>query len=206
MTAADVNDALKTPLVVLHDIEDTEWMGLCPRCVGSDEEEQDGHEDEEENGYLPSRCEIDHAFDDFESLDNEELPANMPSDSHGEAESPEPPYAISLFANFKVYVAAKELQIPALQLLARTRFTHSLRSHWARFADLSTLIEQVYLHTDSNEPLRVLISQMVAAEYGKEYSVASKDGIRAVMARNGEFARDVLDTTLRMRTKWGDSE
>ncbi|KAJ0115567.1 hypothetical protein J7T55_010390 [Diaporthe amygdali] len=206
MTAGDVNDALEKPLVVLNDIEDTEWMGLDPQCEVFDEEGQDGREDEEDNGYLPSPCEIDHPCDDVESLDEEELPANMPSDSQGEEETPQPPYAISLFANFNVYIAAKELQIPALQLLARLRFTHSLRSHWARFADLPTLIEQVYLRTDSSEPLRALISQMVAAEYGTGYSVASEDGIRALMARNGEFARDVLDTTLRLRRRWADSE
>lgn len=193
MTAEDVRGALESPIVVVSDVEDPEWTADCIECGGSEEEEDDDDDDE----YFPYTCDINGPLEfDWELVDEEE-PVEDPS---------QPPYEISLFANFKVYIAAKELQIPSLQLLARERFAHSLRSHWARFADLPLLIEQIYLRTDRGDPLRALICRIVAADYDIEYEMTFKAEIRELMTRNGEFATEVLETGLRMKSEWADIE
>lgn len=224
MTADDVCDALKAPLAILSGEESRGWTALCSQCDNSEKEESEGEieeegegeteeggegetEEEGEDEYLPDRCEIDcSSADESESSDNETPPVNTQSESKSPTTPPQPPYPISLFINLKVYNAAKELQIPALQLLARERFAHSLRSHWARFSDLPTLIEQVYLRTDSSDHLRSLICQIVAAEYQRGQRVDFKVKVRELMIRNGEFAADVLDAVLRLGADWADMD
>lgn len=194
MTSNDVHDALEAPLAVLSDVEDPEWVAESTECDGSKGIEQ------EQDEYLPSSCDIHCALEyDSDSSEDEMPSAEIPS------EPQQPPYKISLFANFKVYIAAKELQIPALQLVARERFAHSLRAHWARFADLPALIELVYAKTDESDPLRALICQVAAARYDSKFDMASKANIRELMTKNGEFAAEVLDATLRLRDGWTDT-
>lgn len=198
MTADDVRDALEAPLVAVSDVEDPEWTATCLEC--DDSEGDDGGDE-----YLPYTCDINSSLDfDLEPIDDEGPLVNVLSESRVVEDLPQPPYEISLLANFKVYIAAKELQIPSLQLLARERFAQSVQTHWVRFADFPALIEQVYLRTDESDPLRALICRIVAASYDNEYEMAFKAEIRELMARNGEFATDVLDTALRLRSEWAD--
>lgn len=205
MTAADVRHALEAPLAALSHVVDPEWTGRCTRREESKGKEDEGVEDQED--YLPDRCENhDSSDDDFEPLDDEDSLVNLPVEEQGPATPPQPPYTISLFANFEVYIAAKELQIPALQLLARERFAHTLRTHWDRFAHLDLLIEEVCLRTNHDDPLRALVCQIVAAEYDIGQRLDFKVKIREVMARNGGFATDVLDMVLRLKNEWADIE
>lgn len=194
MTLKDVHEALEAPLLVLSDVEDPEWVAESTESEGTEETGQ------EQDEYLPSKCDI-HCALEYVSypLKDEMLSVDITS------EPQQPPYEISLFANFKVYIAAKELQIPALQLVARERFAHSLRAHWARFADLPALIELVYARTDESDPLRALICQLAAAGYDSKFDMASKAEIRELMTKNGEFAAEVLDATLRLRSGWTDT-
>lgn len=177
MTDKDVLEALEAPFAVLSDVGDPEWVAESTECDGSKDTEQ------EQDEYLPPSCDV-HCPLEYNSdssgdeIDSVEIPL----------EPLQPPYEISLFANFKVYIAAKQLQIPALQLVARERFANSLRAHWARFAELPTLIEQVYSRTDKGDPLRALICQIVAAAYDSDFYMASKAEIRELMSKNGEFA------------------
>jgi hypothetical protein len=175
----------------------------------SDEEqdpdvEQDSDEDMDE--YVPYSCDIHCplAFDS-DSSNDEVSSVDIPTRPQSPMNLPQPPYAISLFANFRVYVAAKELQIPALLLVARNRFVHSFQAHWARFADLPGLIEQVYSWTDEGDPLRALICQIVAAGYDSKFEMDFRTEIRELMVKNGEFSAEVLDATLRLRRGWTDT-
>lgn len=202
MTAEDVRDALDAPPVVARDVEDPKWIGYCHECDNA----EDGDDDDDDDEYLYDPCDVHCPLDlDIEPVDDEGPLVDVPSESEAQDEWSLPPYEIGLFANLDLYVAAKELQIPALQLLARDRFTHSVRTHWARFDDFPALIEQVYWRTDESDPLRALISQIVAADYGNEYNMSFKAKIRELMARNGELATDVLDTALWLRREWADT-
>lgn len=194
MTANDVRESLEAPLLVLSDVEDPEWVAESTERDGSKDTKQ------EQDEYLPSSCDI-HCALEYASypLKDDVLSVDVPS------EPQQPPYEISLFANFNLYIAAKELQIPALQLVARERFVHSLRAHWARFADLPALIEQVFSRTDGSDPLRGLICQIVGAVYDSEFDMAFKAEIRELMTKNGEFAAELLDATLRLRSGWTDA-
>lgn len=234
MTAADVCNALEAPLAVASDEDRSEWKGLCSRCENSgdtvDEETyqreekiedavertyggtKDIQDEEGQDEYLPDRCEIDYSTDDespdgdSDSSDDEKTHVNIPFDPQGTAEIPYPPYEISLFANFDVYIAAKDLQIPALQLLARQRFAHTFRSHWSRFTHLTALIDDVYLRTDESDTLRALICRILASMYDSEYGKDSKAKIRELMTRNGEFAADMVDLVFRLQSEWADME
>ncbi|KAK7727947.1 BTB/POZ domain-containing protein 19 [Diaporthe eres] len=203
MTAADVRRALEAPLAVVNDVVDLESTGHCTQR----EEPKEDEEVEDQDEYLSDNCEnYDSSDDDFEPLDDEDSLVGVPVERQDPATPARPPYTISLFANFEVYIAAKELQIPALQLLARERFTHTLRAHWDRFAHLDSLIEVVYLRTNHDDPLRALICRIVAAGYDGKYGMVLKDRVRRFMLRNGEFATDVLDTVLRLKREWADME
>lgn len=206
MTEVDVRDALKEPLAVASSKEGWRWKTLCTHCDDSERDKDDGVAQEEaEDGYLPDRCEIDcSSGGNSESSDDDIPPVNTQSESKSPTTPPQPPYPISLFINLKVYNAAKELQIPALQLLARERFAHSLRCYWARLSDLPGLIQQIYVRTDNGDPLRSLICQIVAAEYGNGRRMDFKVKVREAMAGNGEFATDVLDAVLRLGEEWAD--
>ncbi|KAG6355926.1 hypothetical protein INS49_015310 [Diaporthe citri] len=205
MTVDDVRHALEAPLAVVSDVVDPEWTGHCTQREKSEGKENEGVGDQDE--YLPDRCEDhDSSDDDFEPLDDEDSLVNLPVERQGPATSPQAPYTISLFANFEVYIAAKELQIPALQLLARERFAHTLRAHWDRFVHLDSLIEEVYLRTRHDDPLRALTCHIVAAEYDRGQKLDFKVKVREVVARNGEFATDVLDAVLRLQSEWVDME
>lgn len=202
MTADDVRNALVAPLAVMSDVADPECRADCTQCEASEDSQDDGADEQDEN--LRDLCEIHSpSDDDLEPLNDEESLISEPAERHGPVK---PPYTISLFTNFDVYIAAKELQIPALQLLARQRFSQTLRSYWARIAYLPDLIEHVYLRTDDGDALRALLCQIVAARYDSEYYMDFKAKIREVMVRNGEFAADVLDTALRLRCEWADTK
>lgn len=206
MTADDIREALKTPLAVASVEEGRGWRALCTQCDDSEREKDEREAQEEgEDEYLPDRCEIDYSSgDDSESSDNEIPPVNTPSESESQTTPPQPPYRTSLFINLKVYDAAKELQIPALELLARERLAHSLRSHWARILDLEILIQSVYLRTDKDDHLRSLMCRIVAAEYSRGRRKDFKVQMREVMAEDGEFATDVLDAVIRLGDEWAD--
>lgn len=205
MTADDVRHALEAPLAVVNDGVDLEWTGHCTQREEPKGEEVEEIEDQDE--YLPDCCEnYDSSDDDFEPLDDEDSLVGVPAERQGPATPPRPPYTISLFANFEVYIAAKELHIPALQLLARERFAHTLRAHWNRFVYLNSLIEEVYLRTNHDDPLRALICRIVAAGYDGRYGMGFKYRVRRLMLKNGEFATDVLDTVLQLKSEWGDME
>lgn len=210
MTVDDVQKALEAPLAILSNSEDPEWSAECLWCGDSDSEDGGGAceggdsdgGDSDGGEYLPCTCDIHNPLN-F----NMDIPCVYGKPLFDVPLGPsQPPYEISLFANFKVYIAAKDLQIPSLQLLARERFAHSLRSHWSRFAELPLLIEQIYMQTDRNDPLRTLICRIVAADYDIEYEMAFKTEIRELMTRNGEFATEVLETGLRMKKEWADME
>lgn len=191
MTINDVHDALRAPFDALSYMDDPRLRGICTQCEYFTEEGDEGDSQEEwEDGTLPDRSSSDGYCD---SSDDEVSPG-----------VPRSPHGVSLLVNFKVYIAAKELQIPALELVAQNRFAHTLRSHYAGFGDLPSLIEEVYLRTDSSDHLRALICQTVAAEYNKEDEVILKAEMREVMARNGEVATDVLDAVLRLRSEEED--
>lgn len=231
--ATDIRDILETPLAVASDVQGWEGCLECdmpdeteeeqeykerwelveeerpdeaqdviqapeepqnPREEQTTAEEQGQVEDADE--YMPCSCDIHFSL----HVDHDPSP-RMP----GQMELPQPPYAISLFANFKVYIAAKELQIPALQLVARERFAHSLQTHWHRFAEFPALIKLVYSLTDESDPIRMLVCQVVAASYDTKFGMAFGDEIRGLMAENGEFAAEVLDTTIRLRSGWTDA-
>lgn len=217
MTADDVHDALKTPLAVASDVQD---RALCLEC----EAPNDAKEQQQQDEYVPpsgdAQCPVEY---DYESSDDDDYESesedwNIPSEPQNPTGIPEPPYTISLLANFKVYVAAQELQIPALQLVARERFAHSLRAHWGRFADFPALVDLVYSRTDESDPLRALICQVVAVGYEcktkrnsknemiANAEVAFRDEIRELMTKNGEFAAEVLDATLRVKSDWEDMQ
>lgn len=220
MTVDDVRDALETPLALASDVGGLGQKVICTQCNGSDGEGGEGEaqgriedgaqekvqeeaQEEGEDEYLPDRCEIDYFSEDSsESSDDEISPPGTPLGPNIPEESPQPPYRISLFANLRVYIAAKELQIPALQLLARERFAHTVRAHWSRFKDFPALIERVYVRTEKGDHLRTLICQIVAAGYGEGRETDFKAKVREVMVGNGEFATDVLDMVLRMRSEW----
>lgn len=234
MTAEDVCNALEAPLAVASDEDRSEWKGLCSRGENpGDTLDNESHQREDKaedalgrrNGgtkdiqdeegqdeYLPDRCEVDYPTDDeppdddSESSDDENSHVNVPFDPQGTAEIPTPPYEISLFANFDVYIAAKDLQIPALQLLARQRFAHTFRSHWSRFTHLTALIDDVYLRTDKSDSLRPLICQIVASIYDSKFEEDLKAKIRELMERNGEFAADVPEMVCRLKSAWADME
>lgn len=203
MTAEDVCDALEAPLAVASDEDSSEWKGLCSRCENSGDTvdkdaverthggTKDIQDDEGQDEDLPDRDD-ESLDDDSESSDDEKSHVNISLDPQGTAEIPTP-CEISLFANLDVYIAAKDLQIPALQLLARQRFAHTFRSHWSRFTHLTALIEDVYLRTDESDHLRPFICQIVASVYRNIHEKDFKAKIRELMKRNGEFAADVVD-------------
>ncbi|POS73150.1 hypothetical protein DHEL01_v208459 [Diaporthe helianthi] len=201
MTLNDVHAALEAPLAVLSDVEDPEWVAGCTECDAPESSEE--NQDDE---YIPYSCNI-HCPLDYDSDSSEDglSSVDIPSRPRSPMEIPQPPYRISLGLNFEMYVAAKQLQIPALQLVARERFTHSFRAHWRRIWDLNTLIRHVYSETDQSDPLRGLICQMVAAGYDSELDMGFKARIRALMVENGEFAAEVLDVVLQMRNIWTDN-
>lgn len=228
MTVSEISDVLETPLAIVSDVRGLEGCLECnvpddteeEQCALREEERPDKAQNanqtpeeppntrEEQNTaeeqgqvedadeYMPCSCDIH-----FNLHDDRGTFPRMP----GRMALQQPPYAISLFANFKVYIAAKELQIPALQLVARERFAHSLQTHWHRFADFPALIELVYSLTDESDPLRMLVCQVVAASYDSKFEMAFGDEIRGLMGRNGQFAAEVLDTTLRLRNGWTDA-
>lgn len=217
MTADDILVALEAPLAVASDVECPRWRGLCFQFEnsegGKDEEENPEVVDKQaeketrknpEDRYVPKLSELDDSDDNYHCSDDEMPLIHVPLTSQELAEPQQPPYTISLFANLKVYTAAKELQIPALQLLARKRFAHTLRAHWARFEHFPALIQQVYLRTENGDHLRALICQIVAADYDERRETDFKAELRELMGSNGEFATDVLDTALQMRSEWKD--
>jgi hypothetical protein len=230
MSAMDVRDALESSIAVASDVVDPEWWEESR--TWEDSEDGDQEQDYEEQGceenqqrpawiqdtiaehhqvkgedeYVQYSCEI-HCPLDFDSVSSKDQVA--PIDKPPRMQSPcrllQPPYTISLLANFRVYIAAKELRIPALQLVARERFAHSFQAHWSRFEDLPKLIEQVYLETEESDPLRAFICQIVAAGYDSEFEMDFKVEIRELMAKNGEFAAEVLDATIRLKRVWTDT-
>lgn len=229
MSAEDVYNALEAPLAVASDEDRSEWKGLCSRCekTGDTVDEKTYHredkvedaverthgetkgteDDDGQDEYLPDRSTDDESLDDdSESSDDEDSHVNIPFDPQGTEAIPYPPYEISLFTNFDVYIAAKDLQIPALQLLARQRFARTFRSHWSRFTDLTALIEDVYLRTDESDHLRPFICQIVASMYGSIFDKDFKAKIREFMKRNGEFAADIADMLVRLKSEWADME
>lgn len=163
------------------------------------EEKEQKNDDDDPDVYMVDDHEIECPLDYDSGSDLQEDPLELLKKDEQKAmplvdAEQQAPYAVSLLTNFRVYIAAQEFQMPALQLLAREKFVHTATTHWFRFEQLSDLVEELYRRTDEADPVRAFTCRLVAARY-QAAEEPLRTLLRSLMGRIGEFARDVLDST-----------
>lgn len=111
----------------------------------------------------------------------------------------------TLLAHAKVYVIAHYKSIAALKALAQRRLStiilklHPLRPDPHLTMNIVDLVIYVYAHTDSlsnsEEPLRKIVSQFVAFNFSTWYTHPEAAGL---MGDGGDFVKDVLSKMCRI--------
>ncbi|KAK1145697.1 hypothetical protein N8T08_003933 [Aspergillus melleus] len=117
------------------------------------------------------------------------------SDHSSEFRPSENPYqedcSVQLFTSLRMYVIGDKYDIPALQLLAKKRFTQTTACHWTTYNDFPAVLDELFTTTRTTDPLRRLVCTLMERDYATNPAMRIK--IRPIVEKHGDLALNMLD-------------
>ena len=90
-----------------------------------------------------------------------------------------------------MYVIGDKYDIPALQLLAKKRFTQTTACHWTTYDDFPAVLDEFFTTTRSTDPLRRLVCTLMERDYATNPAMRIK--IWPIVEKHGDLALKMLD-------------
>ncbi|KAI9037152.1 BTB/POZ domain-containing protein [Aspergillus affinis] len=100
-------------------------------------------------------------------------------------------HPIQLFTSLRMYVIADKYNIPALQLLARNRFTRTAEIHWRIYPEFPAVLDELYMTTAPADPLRQAVCMLIARYYFSHRSIRLT--FRPIFAKHPDLSLALLD-------------
>ena len=100
----------------------------------------------------------------------------------------------ALFTHLRVYAMADRYDVPALRMLARTRFKSEALIEYYKSPKWPSVVDELFSTTRENDDfIRQVPSKLTSAMM---YDIAFKTLMRPVMQKHGDFAIRVMDSLL----------
>ncbi|PLB43255.1 hypothetical protein P170DRAFT_514520 [Aspergillus steynii IBT 23096] len=105
-----------------------------------------------------------------------------------------------LFTSLRMYVIGDKYDVPALQLLAKTRFLRTAEHHWKTSEEFLAVLDELFVTTSTCDSLRWSVCRLILQDYMSSPNI--RELLRPTLARHGDFSMKLLQTVMLEIEKW----